>query len=350
MRILQVNTEKTWRGGERQTLYTLEGLMEQSIEVCLLTIKGSLMHQKAKELGVSVITAKDSFQVFKKLSSLKGRFDCIHAQTGKAHTQCILTKAFHRAPVVYTRRVDFVPSGLFTRLKYRLTNKVVSISPAISEILVKSNMCSQSPIVSSAVKRKILNVERAKKIRSDLGIADHKKIVGLVSALEAHKDPMTAFRVAQRLHSLRDDFVVLHFGDGAMFSQVSSMVEKSNISSVYFLAGYRNNVEDCFSIMDVFLMTSAEEGLGSSVLDAFCYEVGVVSTNAGGLKDLVQDRGFLCEVGDINCLAKGLSNALNMNSETIAYKAKAKMYCDNEMGIDVMVSKYLSLYQEVMNG
>jgi len=306
------------------------------------------MHQKAEILGIRIITVESMLDTLKELSNLKGEFDVIHAQTGKAHTQCILTKLFHKIPVVYTRRVDFVPAGFLTRLKYKFTDRVVSISNAISSILDKAGMYRNSPIISSAVKGKELDIKRALELKESLGIQDGVKIIGLISALEPHKDPIIALKTIDELQKVRQDFAVLHFGSGTMFGQISQMIQELELGQHYFQMGYHENVEDYFSIMDVFLMTSKEEGLGSSVLDAFNYEVSVVSTNAGGLNDLVQDRGFLCNIGDTQCLSQGLSLALDSSKESTEYKVSAKEYCDNEMGIDLMTSKYVDLYKSIV--
>ena len=86
MRVLQVNTEKTWRGGERQTLYTIESLISQGVDCQLMALKNSLMHQKAEVLGIHIIAVESMSDTLKKLSNLKGDFDFIHAQSGKSHT------------------------------------------------------------------------------------------------------------------------------------------------------------------------------------------------------------------------------------------------------------------------
>jgi len=52
MRVLQINTEKTWRGGERQTLYTLLGLVEAGVNAELLCLKGYPMENAAKKAGI----------------------------------------------------------------------------------------------------------------------------------------------------------------------------------------------------------------------------------------------------------------------------------------------------------
>ncbi len=57
--------------------------------------------------------------------------------------------------------------------------------------------------------------------------------------------------------------------------------------------------------LDVFLITSETEGLGTSVIDAFVCEVPVVATKAGGIPELVKHKttGLLAEVKDAKVLA-----------------------------------------------
>ena len=72
--------------------------------------------------------------------------------------------------------------------------------------------------------------------------------------------------------------------------------------------GFINNVKEVLSEMDVFCMTSTQEGLGSSILDAMALKLPVVATNAGGMKELVINgkTGFSCNVKDEACLSKGI--------------------------------------------
>ena len=58
MNILEVNTEKSWRGGERQTIYNAEGLIYLKHDVTLLCLKGFPLSQHAKEKGIKVVEIK----------------------------------------------------------------------------------------------------------------------------------------------------------------------------------------------------------------------------------------------------------------------------------------------------
>ena len=112
--------------------------------------------------------------------------------------------------------------------------------------------------------------------------------------------------------------------------------------------GYYDKVEDFYSIMDIFLMTSKMEGLGSSVIDAFNNEVFVVSTNAGGLEELVKDRGALCNIGDLDCLVSEIDNVISAKEYKITTIKKAKSFCDKHLSSNMMVEKYIEIYKTLI--
>jgi len=348
MNILIVNTEKTWRGGERQTLLTIKGLLNENINVSLITLKNSPLYQKVRNLKIKLYEAKSSFHALYLISSLASYHDLIHAQTGKSHTQSILTKLFHRKPVIYTRRVDFVPKGFFTRIKYKLTNTVISISPEISNILENQSLYKNSIVISSAIEKYTPNCDRAKMLKKRF-CNENEKIVGIVAAFEEHKDPFTSLQVAKELQSRGNKYVFLHFGDGVLFSDFQIKLKEISLTKNYFCLGHQENVEDFFHIMDVFIMTSKEEGLGSSVFDAFRNNIPVVSTNAGGLRSLLKDRGISCDVGDYKCLADGVERVIKKKKEIEKYIKAAKEYADNDLSVQKMVKKYIKEYDKLIN-
>ncbi|HEX7415230.1 MAG TPA: glycosyltransferase family 4 protein [Bacteroidia bacterium] len=309
MKIIEVNTEKTWRGGERQTLYNIQGFLQQGHEVELLCRKNFPLHQKAKELDIPIHAVSNGLRAILYLIKHARYADVIHAQTSSGQMYGVVSSLFHKTPVVYTRRVDFVPQGFFTKLKYTHTDKLVAISSAVKNILENFGLRNISVIPDIAV-AKTLNEERAKKLIHFKGW-DNKKIVATVAALVPHKDPLTMVQAIYYLSQMRDDFMFLHFGEGVLQQEVEKEIARLNVSRWYHLIGHIDEVEDFFSVFDAFVMSSKEEGLGSSVLDAFLYKVPVVTTNAGGLKEVVEGNGLVCDVKDAKALALSINEILN---------------------------------------
>jgi glycosyltransferase involved in cell wall biosynthesis len=309
VKILQVNTEKTWRGGERQTLYNIQGFLQKGHEVELLCRKNFPLHQKAKDLGIPIHPVNNGLQAILYLLKHAVYFDIIHAQTSAGQMYGVISSFFHKTKVVYTRRVDFAPKGFFTKLKYKRTHKLVAISTAVKKILENFGLTNITVIPDIALAKK-LNNDRAEKLIHFKGW-HNKKIIASVSALVSHKDPITMVRAIYELSQMRDDFMFLHFGEGNLLHETEKEIAHLNISRRYHLMGHIDEVEDFFSIFDVFVMSSQEEGLGSSVLDAFLYNVPVVSTNAGGLKEVVEGNGLVCDVKDAKALALSINELLN---------------------------------------
>jgi glycosyltransferase involved in cell wall biosynthesis len=309
MNILEVNTEKSWRGGERQTLYNAEGLKQFNHDVTLLCLKGFPLSQHAKAKGIKVIEIKNNISAIWFFLWRAGKYDIIHSQTASNQFHALFSKLFFRVPLVYTRRVDFVPKGKLTLFKYKNTTKVIAISEAIKRIL-KNFGVQNVEVISDVAVSKLLNKDRAK----DYLIKNNylgKKILATTAALVPHKDPIALVRAIHHLSLTRTDFVFLHFGSGVLKQAVEDEIKKLNLQEYFILNGFVTDVEDYFSIMDVFVMSSEEEGLGSSVLDAFLYKVPVASTNAGGLREVVNGNGLLSNVKDAEALAYNINELLN---------------------------------------
>ena len=249
------------------------------------------------EENFEVFSYNNIFGVIYYLLTKGGKYDILHAQTSHILTYCLITKPFHRSKIIFTRRVDFVPKGKLTKLKYRLTDKLIAISTAVKEIISTFSERNDVEVISDIAIPKKLDKERVNSELKRIGIKSNVHIIGTTAALQPHKDPLTMVEAINMLATVRKDFVFLHFGSGELETEIRKKVKEYNLQDEYILMGFYENVEDFFSVFEVFVMSSEEEGLGSSILDAFLYEVPVVSTDAGGLKDLVKEgRGIVCKV------------------------------------------------------
>ena len=345
MRILQINTEKGWRGGERQTLYNIRGFLEQGHHVALVCRQGEPLSEKCRGLPCEQFTVNTDFHAFLKIAQIGRNYDILHAQTSGSQLAAVLASLWNSKPVVYSRRVDFVPKGFLTKLKYDRTKRVVAISEAIRKIMTQFGV-RETEVISDIAFPFVPNRQRAEKL-AEASISEGKRIIGTMAALVPHKDPLNMVRAISELAQRRDDFVFLHFGEGVMREEMVREIEKCNIGHCYKLMGFIPDAEDLFSILEVFAMSSREEGLGSSVLDAFLQRVPVASTSAGGLKELVEGRGLLCDVEDslglALCIHEILGNSqLAEDLKVLGFKAASENYSIREI-----TNKYLKVFEEV---
>ncbi|MCP4549851.1 MAG: glycosyltransferase family 4 protein [bacterium] len=350
MKILQINTERTWRGGERQTLYTLEGLRAAGIETGLLCRRDYPMAQAAADLGISIHAVDGQAGAMAFLAGSGARaYDLLHAQTAKGQSLAVLTRPAHRRPLLYTRRVNFAPSGRLTLLKYRLTERTVAISRAIRDTMADFGI-PDIEVISSTVKERQLDKLRAADFAAKHNLAG-KRIIATTGDMVPQKDPVTMVETIGHLKRLRRDFVFLHFGNRQMIDQVAPRIRELDLENHYLPLGHHDRVEDFFLLFDVFLITSNEtEGLCSSIYDAFIYRVPVVSTLAGGMYDSVADRGLTCGPREPECLAGQIDLMLNDPAQAQILSDKAYQWARASVTIPAITERYLAVYNDMIGG
>lgn len=313
MRILQLNFEKGWRGGERQTLLCMRQFRAAGHHVALLARRGEPLARAARSDGFEVYEADGVASLCLQLPGVARKFDLLHAQTANTLTWLALLKPILRRPVAFTRRTAFPVSEKKqqkTLWKWRRADLFVAISEAAAAEPRRLGLTVD--VIPSAIEAKVLNMDRAREFSEHHRLAG-RKVVATVSALTREKDPCTLVRAVHELSRMRDDFVFLHLGGGGDAEQPTrDLIAELGLEDRYILAGFQQGVEDLYRLMDVFVLASKHEALGSSVLDAFVYSVPVASTDAGGLAEILANgRGLLCKVGDHQALAASIDQILN---------------------------------------
>lgn len=342
-KILELNFEKTWRGGERQTLYNMIGFRDAGYVVELICKKGFPLEKKAKELNFKTYSFTNTLSVYFFLLFKCRNYKFLHAQTSHILTYCVFSKWFHKTPIVFSRKVDFVPKGYLTKIKYKCTDYITGVSQAIKTIIEKFSNKKVSVISDIALKQN-LNKERALKVLDEKKIPTQKRVIGTLAAFVDHKDPFTMVETIKLLSEKRNDFVFLHFGNGELQTVIQQKIKENNLDEYYKVMGFYENAEDFFSILEVFVMSSKEEGLGSSVLDAFLYEVSVASTSAGGLKDLVKEgRAESCDKQNPKQLANCIDLLLSNPEKAKENVNNAKRYVVEFHSMQYITNQYLNL-------
>ena len=349
MNILQINTERTWRGGEKQTLLTAEGLLASGNHVEILCRQNHPLACKAKKRHILCHEVHGSLQAMAFLALHGASFDVLHAQTAKAQSFAVLTKPFHGTGIVYTRRVDFVPRGWPARFKFRYTDRIVAISKAIAQVLddfgvstdliIPSALDLDTPAPSppAPISEQILDQKNS-----------GKKIVLTIAALVPHKDPHTMLETARRLHRIDPNTLFFHCGSGNLENEIQRLIHKTSMQDYYNVLGFVDNAEGLLPLADVFVMSSQEEGLGSTVLEAFRHKIPVASTDAGGLKEIVPGHGLISPIHDPHALATNIHTLLTDTATARSLTDNALEYVHAHHSRETMTSEYLALFESMI--
>jgi N-acetyl-alpha-D-glucosaminyl L-malate synthase BshA len=140
---------------------------------------------------------------------------------------------------------------------------------------------------------------------------------------------------------------LLLVGDGPERQKMEIQTRDLQLEQDVRFLGKLDAVEELLSVCDLFVMPSEKESFGLAALEAMACEVPVISSNTGGLPELVEQgiNGFMSAVGDVEDMAENALKILqpeNLPAFKAAALARAK-----EFDLQKILPRYESFYQAI---
>lgn len=322
MSLCHINLEKGFRGGERQTMLLVESLIPY-VRQTVVVRKGSPLAEKLSVIqGITVVEIPKPFLL--SVRRLR-RFSLIHAHEAKAGHLALAAKLLFSVPYVLTRRVAKKPKHAWlSRSVYSSAAQVVAISETVRSVVEGLGAGIRCRVIPSSFSRLDSDDERVDQLRRTY---QGKFLIGHVGALEnKDKGQIHIISAAGMLAEAYPEMHFLFLGSGSdqdWFEQASA-----NLPSIE-LAGFKTNVGDYYRCFDLFLLPSLDEGLGSSILDAFYFKVPVIASCVGGIPDVVchEQTGLLVPPGDEQALKQAI----------------VRLYMDRNLAQDLALNGHASL-------
>jgi glycosyltransferase involved in cell wall biosynthesis len=138
-------------------------------------------------------------------------------------------------------------------------------------------------------------------------------------------------------------------GDGSLRGSLEKMVGDLGLSARVQFLGIRRDVPALMAAADVFVLSSVGEGFGLVVAEAMASECLVVATDAGGVREVLGDAGFLVPSQDPRALADALVAASAMVPEDARRKGSdARRRVVESYSFDRAVERWLELYTDLL--
>ena len=312
--IVHVASGREWRGGQRQVWLLARELGRSGLDQVVVTGRNSDLAYRLTSSGVRVRPARwhaglDPRVIGPTLLELRGRPALLHAHDAHALTLAGICSTLTGTPLIVTRRVDF---HLSRRGYWGKAAKVIAISRAIAEVLASDGVARERiTVVHSGIDLEGTRRTTKLGIRDRLGLPSDARIASNVAALVGHKDHGTLVKAAKLLEPRFPDLHWVIAGEGKLRGDLERQIQERGVGKSVHLLGHIEDPARLILDSDLFVMSSQEEGLGSSVLEAMALGIPIASTTAGGLPELLGNgAGLLVPVRDPDALAGAVAQIL----------------------------------------
>lgn len=117
------------------------------------------------------------------------------------------------------------------------------------------------------VRKFAFDAEIRNKFRKEYGLED-KYVVGNVGRLVYQKNHKFLLDVFARAYKERKDIVLMLIGDGELRNGLAAQARDAGIENAVYFLGRKENVNELYQMMDLFVLPSNFEGLPISLIEA----------------------------------------------------------------------------------
>jgi glycosyltransferase involved in cell wall biosynthesis len=362
--LFQIDAGKEWRGGQRQSLFLARELKRRGLPFFFVVQPDSPLHQKAceEELPVLPLRVRSEFDLpaVLRLAWAMKRKKCLLAHFHDAHSAAVGSAAASLAKVpfrVITRRVDFpLKKNPFSRRKYmKNVDAIIAISEGVKKVLVEGGVEAEnievipSGIDFSAFEEDSLGLNSKDYLHREFSFAVDDYLVGIVAHLADHKGHQYLIQAAKILKEQAPKIKTIIVGEGPLSLELNRQAKELDVEDIVFFLGFREDIPKILCSLDLFVLSSYLEGMGSSILDAMASRLPVVATNAGGIPEVVihGETGLLVPPRNPSALARAILKLYS--NRTLASRLGQKGYelVHRRFSAEAMADKVVRLYERI---
>jgi glycosyltransferase involved in cell wall biosynthesis len=288
--------------------------------------------------------------------------DVVHTHTAKAGAVGRTAARCAGVPVVIHTFHGHVLRGYFSppvqaffrmieRTLTRITDRIVTLSPALRDDLASMGIAPPEKIdvVPLGIDLKAFRgaPQRRAELRDELGIGPDQPLVGTVGRLVPIKNHRLFLEAARSMVDSGSPVRFAVVGDGGLRDSLKEYACQLGIADRVHFLGWRKDMVPVYAALDLFALTSDNEGTPVAVIEAMAAGIPVVATAVGGVPDVVRDgeTGRLVPPGDAPALSRAWRTALQDREVTQRMCGRAGRDVERQFGRERMISAMAGLYE-----
>lgn len=359
--ILHLSAIKSWGGGEQQLVYLFHELANQQLPQLLVCQTDSALASYCKQRNLPHVTYPSitgiDCHLAWRIAKLckKHPINIIHAHDAHTQTAALLARwLFNITPrIIISRKVAFpIKKTWLARYKYNSPHidKIICISNAVRNTLTDVISDPEKLVViQDGIDLSRFDAHLPNPALHQILCPQETVLIGTAAALVGSKDLFTFIKVAKVLidRGITAKFIIM--GEGPLRQELQAFANELQLAEHIDFLGFRQDVAKLLPALDIFMLTSKQEGMGSSILEAMACNIPVVATRVGGIPEIVIDgeTGLLAEAGDVEALAKAVLQLIHNDTlrQHVICNASQQL---KKFSVQQMAALTLAVYQAVL--
>src|SRR4030066_188623 len=275
--------------------------------------------------------------LYGRLAAWLAKVPCIVASVHNVYT---IDRKFHRR--------------LINNFLARCTDTVVAVSEAVKKDVLTYDGLSEDRlrvIYNGIDTDRFLNLNGSL-IRSKLGISSGAPVVGTVGRLTLQKGQKYLIDAVSALKEKIPQILLLIIGDGPMRGELENHIRALGVDKNTILLGTRRDIPQLLSAMDIFVLPSIWEGLGTALIEAMAAGKAIIASDIPPIREIINTEkiGILVPARNSSAITSSIDLLLNNKALAQTFGRDAKERALSHFNMDITVNRYVSLFEDILRG
>jgi glycosyltransferase involved in cell wall biosynthesis len=308
---------------------------------------------------VICLSAKNNMQLVLKYKHiidycLANQIQLIHAHLPWAGFVSRLVHFKIGIPLLYTEHNLQERYHFLTKFINKWSFNYQTMAIGVSEDVSQSILQNINPIIPCKTILNGVNIHNFQRnnsddraaIRKQYAIPERGILVGTVAVFRFQKRLDKWLEILSEAISKNSNIYGIIVGAGILEPEIYAKHKELNLEGKVFFSGIQTNVKPYYEAMDIFMMSSSFEGLPVALLEAMSMSCAIVSTDAGGIKEVLlnNENGIMVAVDDWKILSSSISALAQNPSQLTYFQDEARKRVAEKFSIKTMVTQLESLY------
>ena len=333
MKVLHLNAGAETGGGMVHIISLLSSMNKD--EMILGVFEKGPMYSEAKKLGINVKyfgqSSRYDLSILREISNFVNNenINIVHTHGARANLYSFLIKKLYKSNCIWVTTIhsnpidDFLGNGIkgriFTKLNLfslKSMDHFFAISNRFKEMLIHFGINAEK--ITTIYNGIDFELRPYKKInRESLGLTKSDFIIILIARLHPVKGHIIAFEGLKEILNNYSNVKLLLVGDGPLESELKQKISDLRLEKYVVFLGYQERVEPILDIADVEVLLSYSESFPLVILEAARQNVPVISTDVGGVRDLISDStlGWVIPIKNPKALVNAINEAIEAKND-----------------------------------
>ncbi|MBN1622155.1 MAG: glycosyltransferase [Endomicrobiales bacterium] len=374
MKILYVIENNNFGGGEQAFLQLAKGLNRREFEPIFACSGNEPLVSNLKKENIKIypigMHKQISLNLLSQLINIikTEKPDIIHSQSGRANFYSRIAKNYSDITIKSVSTIA-VPVELFDNINYfkktfyiladklteKYTNKFIAVSESLKKWLINNHNITANNILTiyNGIELERFNpkVYDPEKIRKELNLDNNLILIGTIGRLTYEKAQRFFIQAAENILKLHSNIKFLIIGDGDLRKTLEKMAKDLNIYQYFLFTGFREDIPELLSALDIYVLPSIHEGQPVSLLEAMCMGKPCVVTNIEGINEVVKDNenALVSQSANPGSIAEKILFLLKDKIKARELGKNARETVRNKFSVKNTISAHEKLYHELKN-